>query len=363
LPDQLYLPSVLMIPVIDHFLGYFSQDLGVDLGTVNTLIHVRGKGIVIREPSVVAQHKKTKKVLAIGGEAKKMLGRVPASIVVVRPLRDGVISDFDTTLAMLSHFVKKIHARPGKNFSIPRPRIVIGVPTEASEVERRALLDVAYAAGARSAYLIEEPIAAAIGAGLSVGEPVGSMIVDIGGGTCEIAVISLGGIVAGRFLKTAGDAMDADIVSYVRSRFGLAIGEATAEEIKIALGNAYPLKVEKETIIRGRDLEKGLPKSVRLTSVQVREALSTSLSTIVSAIKDTVEDSPPELSADIAERGIMLCGGGSLIPNFARLVSMEIKMPVSVAAEPLSCVVNGAVSILDNPELLKKLKINTSALR
>ena len=352
-----------MIPVIDHFLGYFSQDLGVDLGTVNTLIKVRGKGIVIREPSIVAQHKKTKKILAIGSEAKKMLGRTPGGIVVIRPLRDGVICDFDTTLAMLSHFVKKIHARPGKNFSVPRPRIVIGVPTQATEVERKALLDVAYAAGARSAYLIEEPIAAAIGAGLSVLEPVGSMIVDIGGGTCEIALISLGGIVAGRSLKTAGDAMDADIARYVRSRYGLAIGEATAEEIKIALSSAYPLKVEKEMVIRGRDLEKGLPKSVRLTSVQVREALSTSLGTIVSAIKDTVEDSPPELSSDIAERGIMLCGGGAQVANFARLVSMETKMPVSVAAEPLSCVVNGAVSILGNPEFLRKLKINTSALR
>ena len=355
MPDQLYLPSVLMIPVIDHFLGYFSQDLGVDLGTVNTLIHVRGKGIVIREPSVVAQQKKTKKVLAIGGEAKKMLGRVPASIVVVRPLRDGVISDFDTTLAMLSHFVKKIHARPGKNFSIPRPRIVIGVPTEASEVERRALLDVAYAAGARSAYLIEEPIAAAIGAGLSVGEPVGSMIVDIGGGTCEIAVISLGGIVAGRFLKTAGDAMDADIVSYVRSRFGLAIGEATAEEIKIALGNAYPLKVEKETIIRGRDLEKGLPKSVRLTSVQVREALSTSLSTIVSAIKDTVEDSPPELSADIMNKGIIMSGGGSLLPKINELVAQSTGVPCFVAEEPLFCVIKGTGLVLEHLPEYKKV--------
>lgn len=347
-----------MIPVLDHFLGFFSQDLGVDLGTVNTLISIRGKGIAVREPSIVAQHKKSKKVIAIGQEAKKMLGRTPGGIIVVRPLRDGVISDYDTTLAMLSHFVKKIHERPGKYFSIPRPRIVISVPTQASEVERRALLDVAYAAGARSAFLIEEPIAAAIGAGLPVLDPVGSMIVDVGGGTCEIAVISLGGIVVGRSLKIAGDAMDMDIVRYVRSRYGLAIGEKTAEEVKIALGSAYPSKFEKEMVIRGRDLEKGLPKSVRLTSLQIREALSPSISTIVAAIRETAEDTPPELASDIAERGIVFCGGGTLISGLPKLVSSETKMPVSVASEPLSCVVRGTSIILDNSELLKKLKIN-----
>ena len=241
--------------------------------------------------------------------------------------------------------------------------MVIGVCTLASEVERRALLDVAYASGARSAFLIEEPIAAAIGAELPILDPVGSMIVDIGGGTCEIAVISLGGVVVGKCLKIAGDTMDMDIIRYVRSRYGLAIGEKTAEEIKIALGNAYPTKLEKEMVIRGRDLEKGLPKSVRLSSVQVREALSQSISTIVAAIREAIEDAPPELAADIAERGIVFCGGGSLISGLPKLVSSETRMPVSVASEPLSCVAKGTCVILENSEFLKKLKMNHQTFR
>ncbi|KKU56662.1 MAG: Rod shape-determining protein mreB, partial [candidate division WWE3 bacterium GW2011_GWB1_47_11] len=242
-----------MIPVVDHILGRFSQDLGVDLGTVNTLVYA-GKGIVIREPSIVAQHKKTKKILAIGTEAKKMLGKTPAAIITVRPMKEGVISDYDTTLSMLSHFVRKIHKKPGGGFLLPRPRIIIGVPTNVTEVERRALLDVALAAGAREAYLIEEPMAAAIGANLPVTEPVGSMVVDIGGGTCEIAVISLSGIVCGRSLKIGGDVMDADITAYVRSRWGLALGEKTAEDLKITLGSAYLSEGEKEMVVRGLDL-------------------------------------------------------------------------------------------------------------
>ena len=352
-----------MIPILDQFLGFFSYDLGVDLGTVNTLVNIRGKGIAIREPSIVAQHKKSRKVIAIGQEARKMLGRTPGGIAVIRPLHNGVISDYDTTLSLLSYFVKKVHEKPGKYFSIPRPRMVIGVCTLASEVERRALLDVAYASGARSAFLIEEPIAAAIGAELPILDPVGSMIVDIGGGTCEIAVISLGGVVVGKCLKIAGDTMDMDIIRYVRSRYGLAIGEKTAEEIKIALGNAYPTKLEKEMVIRGRDLEKGLPKSVRLSSVQVREALSQSISTIVAAIREAIEDAPPELAADIAERGIVFCGGGSLISGLPKLVSSETRMPVSVASEPLSCVAKGTCVILENSEFLKKLKMNRQTFR
>ena len=343
--------------VFDKILGLFSQDLAVDLGTANTLVYVGKKGLAIREPSIVALHKKTKRVIAIGTSAKKMIGRTPVSIVTVRPLRDGVISDYDTTLAMLSYFVKKVHKKPGQKFNLPRPRIIIGVPSQVTEVERRALLDVARESGAREAYLVEEPMAAAIGANLPVTEATGSMVVDIGGGTSEIAVISLGGIVVGRCIKLAGDAMDADIISYVRARYGLALGEKTAEDIKTSLGNAYNLPVEKQMVVRGRDLERGLPKSIKLTSPQVREALAPTINTIVEAIKSTLEDAPPELVGDTAERGIVLCGGGALIAGLAKLVSAETKMPVTVDAEPLSAVVNGCARLLENDDLLKRVKI------
>lgn len=346
-----------MIPVIDNILGHFSQDLGVDLGTANTLIFVRGKGVVVREPSILVLHKKSKKVIAIGNEAKKMLGRTPGNLVSIRPLKDGVISDFDNTLAMLGYFVKKIHQKPGSRITIPRPKVVIGVPTQVSEIERRALLDVALAAGAREVYLVEEPMAAAIGAGLSIGEPVGTLIVDIGGGTSEIAVISLGGIVAGRSLKVGGDQMDLDIINYVRTRFSLALGEKTAEEIKIRLGSAYPQTLEKEMIVRGRDLEKGMPKTVKITSPQIREALMPTLNQIVAAIKDATFDAPPELMSDIAERGIVICGGGALIGGLPKLISAETKMPVSLAEDPLTCVVFGCAKLLDDKILLERVKI------
>ena len=346
-----------MIPVVDHILGIFAQDLGVDLGTVNTLVYAKGKGIVIREPSIVAQHKKTKKILAIGTEAKKMLGKTPASIICVRPMKEGVISDYDTTLAMLSNFVQKIHKKPGGGFSLPRPRIIIGVPTNVTEVERRALLDVAIASGAREAYLVEEPMAAAIGANLPVSEPVGSMIVDIGGGTCEIAVISLWGIVCGRSLKIGGDVMDSDITSYVRSRWGLALGEATAEDLKITLGSAYLSDAEREMVVRGLDLEKGLPRSIKLTTSHIRESLAPSLNTIVYAIKDVIHDAPPDLVSDIAERGIVVCGGGALIPGIHKLISQETKMPVTIAQEPLFCVARGCAALLLTDDLLEKVKI------
>lgn len=346
-----------MIPIIDNILGRFSEDLAIDLGTANTLVAVRGKGIVIREPSIVIRHKKTKNIIAIGTEAKKMMGKTPFSIEAVRPMREGVISDFDTTLAMLSYFVKKIHARPGRPFSVPRPKVVIGIPSNISEVERRAVLDAARAAGARSAFLVEEPMAAAIGAGLPAMEPVGSMIVDIGGGTCEIAVISLGGVVVGKSLKVAGDVMDLDIASYIRSRYSLAIGERTAEQIKIALGSAYPSKAEREMVVRGRDLENGLPRTIRVSSVAIREALSGAVSTIVNAVRDVIFDTPPELSADIAERGIVLCGGGSLLLGLSKLISRETKMPVLAAADSLSCVVIGTMRVLDDSELLSKVKV------
>ncbi len=349
-----------MIPVVDNILGLFSSDLGVDLGTANTLIYVSGKGIVVREPSIVAQHKKTKNVIAIGAEARKMIGRTPANLLTVRPMKDGVISDYDTTLAMLSYFVKKIHSTPNKKFSIPRPRIILGVPSQVTEVEKRALLDVARASGAREAYLVEEPMAAAVGAGLAVWEPIGSMIVDIGGGTSDMAVISLGGVVTGKSLKMAGDTMERDIINYVRFRFGLALGEKTAEEVKMLLGSAYPMPVEKQMVVRGRDLEKGLPKSVKLTSTQIREALAPTINTIVDAIRDTIEDAPPELASDIAERGIVLCGGGALLYGLPKFISQETKMPVIVANEPLSCVVLGCAKLLENPELLEKVKIARS---
>ena len=346
-----------MIPVVDHILGQFSRDLGVDLGTANTLIYVGGKGLVIREPSIVAQHKKTKQVIAIGENAKKMIGKTPLSIITVKPLKDGVISDYDTTLAMLSYFVKKVHRKPGVQFNFPRPRLVIGVPSQITEVERRAILDVASESGARVAYLVEEPMAAAIGAGIEVDEPVGSMIVDIGGGTSEIAIISLGGVVVGRSLKVAGDEMDRDIINYVRTRYGLALGEKSAEDVKLLLGSAYPMPVEKQMVVRGRDLEKGLPKSIRLNSTQIREALSPTISTIVDNIRDTINDAPPELAGDVAERGIVICGGGALIYGLPKLISAETKMPVTVAADPLSCVVLGCANLLKNNELLERVKI------
>ncbi len=350
-----------MIPVLDNILGMFSQDLGVDLGTANTLIYVSGKGIVVREPSIVALHKKTKRVIAIGQDARKMIGRTPANLVTVRPMKDGVISDYDTTLAMLSYFVKKIHSTPNKKFSIPRPRIILGVPSQVTEVERRALLDVAKASGAREAYLVEEPMAAAIGAGVAANEPIGSMIVDIGGGTSDMAIISLGGIVTGKSLKMAGDTMERDIINYVRFRFGLALGEKTAEEVKMLLGSAYPMPVEKQLIVRGRDLERGLPKSVKLTSTQIREALAPTVNTIVEAIRDTIEDAPPELAADISERGIVLCGGGALLYGLPKFISAETKMPVVVANEPLSCVVIGCARLLGDKVLLEKVKIAKSS--
>jgi len=346
-----------MIPIVDNILGHFSQDLGVDLGTVNTLVHVKGKGIVISEPSIVAQHKKSGKIVAIGTEAKKMVGRTPPSIVIVKPLKDGVISNYDVTLAMLSSFVKKIHRTPGKNFTYPRPRIVIGIPSQVTEVERRALLDVACDSGARESYLCEEPMVAAIGAGLPVTEPVGSMIVDIGGGTCEMALISLSGIVVGRSIKMAGDAMDKEIISYVRARYALALGEKTAEEVKVLLGSAYPMDVEKEMLVRGRDLEKGVPKSIKLSSIQIREALSSTISKIISSIKDTIDDAPPELVSDIAERGIVLCGGGAQIFGLPKLISQETRMPVALSKEPLSCVVKGCGLLLENDYLLNKVKV------
>lgn len=349
-----------MIPVLDHILGYFSEDLCIDLGTANTLVYVRGKGIVIREPSIVAQHRRTKKVLAIGREAKMMIGKTPRTIEAIRPLKDGVVCDFDSTLAMLSYFVRKVHEKPGVRFIIPRPKVIIGVPMQISEVEKRAVVDAAHASGVREVFLIEEPAASAIGAGLPVGEAVGSMIVDIGGGTCEIAVLSLGGIVVGRSLKVSGYAMDMAIIAYIRSRYGLLIGERSSEEVKMLIGSAYPMVLEKETVVRGRDLESGLPRSIKINSSQIREALAPVVNIILGAVKEIIEDTPPELASDIAERGIMLSGGGGLLAGLPRLISQETKMPVTVADDPLAGVVIGCAKLLEDTMLLKKLAIAKS---
>ncbi|NLC56959.1 MAG: rod shape-determining protein [Armatimonadetes bacterium] len=333
----------------------FSRDMGIDLGTANTLVHVRGRGILLREPSVVAIDSEDLSPLAVGLEAKRMLGRTPGTIVAVRPLKDGVIADFDQTEAMLRYFIHKVHRR--KWFL--NPQIVIGVPSGVTEVERRAVRSAAQRAGARWVGLIEEPMAAAIGSGLPVGEPVGSMVVDIGGGTTEVAVISLGGVVTRRSIRIAGDEMDEAIISYVRRVHNLLIGDRTSEEVKVSIGSAYPMEEERTLEIRGRDLVSGLPRSAVLTSSEVREAIAEPVSQVVETVKETLESTPPELSADIMDRGIILAGGGALLRGLDRLLSVETEMPVHVAEEPLNCVVVGTGRVLEemdrNPILRKVL--------
>jgi len=345
--------------LVNKIFGLFSHDVGIDLGTANTLVWVSGKGIVIREPSVVARHKRTKEILAIGTSAKKMLGRAPATIETIRPLQHGVIADFDATEAMLSHYIKKVHESGGIIPKIPRPRIVIGIPSGVTEVERRAVADASISAGAREAHLIEEPMAAAIGTGLPVEEPEGIFVVDIGGGTSEIAVISLGGIVLGRSVRVAGDEMDEAIVNYVRLKYSLLLGLPTAEEVKISIGSAMSDK-EKFAVVRGRDLESGLPKSVKLSSSEIREALAPILQEIISAIADTLEETPPELVADIMERGIVMAGGGSLLPGIDKVIADKTKMPVWIADDPLTCVVRGCAKVLEDRRLLTKIRVSRS---
>jgi rod shape-determining protein MreB len=338
--------------MLDAFLGLFSRDIGIDLGTANTLVHVRGRGIVISEPSVVAIEARTKRVLAIGAEAKRMLGRTPANIIAVRPLRDGVISDFDVTEQMLKYFVQRVHDRVGL---IPRPRMLIGIPSGVTEVEKRAVRDAALNAGARWARLIEEPMAAAIGAGLPVGEPSGSLIVDIGGGTTEVAVISLGGIVVSRSLRIGGDELDQDIIAYGRREYNLLIGERTAEDIKIAIGSAYPGDYDDQrAVLRGRDLLTGLPRAVEVTAEQVREAIEGSVQQIVDIVKDTIEETPPELVADIMDQGIVLAGGGALLQGLDRRVSEATQMPAHVADDPLTCVARGTGRALEELDVMER---------
>lgn len=346
--------------MLDFLFGLLSHDLGIDLGTANTLVYVREKGIVIREPSVVARHKRTKQVIAIGTEAKKMLGKTPGTIEALRPLKDGVIADFDAAAAMLTHYIKLVHQAPKSRFvpSIPRPKVVVGIPSGVTEVERRAVQEAAIMAGARQAWLIEEPMAAAIGAGLPIEDSRGSFICDIGGGTSEIAVLSLGGIVVNRSIRIAGDEMDEAIISFMRLKYSLVIGEPTAEEVKISVGSAYPVdKTDRVTVVRGRDIETGLPKSIRVGEAEIREALSPVVSQIIEAISETIEETPPELVGDIIEHGIVLAGGGSLIRGIDKLIANEMKMPVWLTDDPQTAVVRGCGKLLDDTVLLGKVKI------
>lgn len=339
--------------VYDYVFGHFSRDLGIDLGTATTLVFARGEGIILCEPSVVAINKDNGKALAIGNEAKGMLGRTPANIVAVRPMRDGVIADFEITEMMLRHFITKSHNRS----AFVRPRIVVGVPSGITGVEKRAVLDAAMHAGAREAYLVEEPMAAAIGANLPVSEAQGSMIVDIGGGTTEVAVLALGGIVVSRSIRVAGDEMDEAIVAHCRKNYNLLIGELTAEQIKIDIGSAYPLSEEKTIEVRGRDLVTGLPKTLTLTSSEIRDALSDPVSTVVDAVRMTLEQTPPELAADIMDRGIVMAGGGSLLRGLDKYLAQETDMSVYVVDDPISCVAYGTGKILEEIDTLKKVLI------
>ncbi|MFH1833372.1 MAG: rod shape-determining protein [Candidatus Levyibacteriota bacterium] len=379
--------------MFDKIFSHFSQDIGIDLGTANTLVWVKEKGIVVREPSVVAMHKKTKKVIAFGTEAKRMVGKTPASIVTVSPLKGGVIADFDATLAMISHYIQAVH-EVGAVIPVAwfRPRVVIGIPSSVTEVERRAVWEAALSAGAREAFLIEEPMAAAIGEKVSIFAPTGVMIVDIGGGTTEIAIISLGGIVVSKSLKIAGQEMDNAIIHYVRLRHGLLLGDRTAEEVKIKIGSAYQSNLKskiqparnasasvaggnskpkkegeveitsvthanKMAVVRGRDIETGLPKSLRLTEVEVREALAPVLSEILEGVSDVLQEAPPELTNDILSHGILLTGGGAMLPGMDQLIVERTKIPVILSEDPLTSVVRGAGKVLEDDKLLQRVKV------
>lgn len=341
---------------LNYILGFFSNDIGIDLGTCTTLVYVKGEGVVLCEPSVVAIHKGTHKVIAVGEEAKKMLGRTPGNIVAIRPMKDGVISDFEVTEAMIRRFIEKVHKRR----VFVRPAMVIAIPSGITEVEKRAVKDSAERAGARSVDLIEEPKAAAVGVGLPIEEPAGNMIIDIGGGTTELAVISLGGIVYSMSIRVAGDEMDAAIIEYLRKTYNLMIGERTAEEIKIRIGSAYPLEEELSMDVRGRDLIAGLPKTVTITSVEVREALQEPVRAIVDASKSTLEHTPPELASDLIDRGIVMAGGGSLLRGLDKLIAEETGLPVHIADDPLTAVVLGTGQTLNmSPRLRRQLVVPT----
>ena len=337
-----------------NFLNLNSKDIGIDLGTANLLVTLKGKGIVLKEPSVVAIDKRSGEIMATGYEAKEMLGRTPETIKAVRPLRDGVIADFTATELMLKNIIKKVC----RQNNVGKPRVLVGVPSGITEVEERAVEEAVMQAGAKEVYLIEEPMAAAIGSSLDVSEPSGNIIVDIGGGTTEVAVISLGGIVVSHSLRIAGDELDEDIVNYVKREMNLAIGDTTAEQIKMQIGCALPLMTETEVEVRGRDLTDGLPRTEKINSTQVEEAMKESILKIVEIVKATLEKTPPELASDIMEKGIVLAGGGALIRNLDKLISTETGMPVYVAEEPLDCVVRGTGKTLEDLERLKTVLIN-----
>ncbi|MDI6892179.1 MAG: rod shape-determining protein [Actinomycetota bacterium] len=333
----------------------FGKDMAVDLGTANTKVHVKGQGIVLIEPSVVAIEKDSGKILAVGSEAKRMLGRTPGSIVAIRPLKDGVIADFDVTENMLRYFIQRVHKR---RFAV-RPQVIVCVPSGVTEVEKRAVFEATLQAGARAAYLIEEPMAAAIGAGLPIQEPTGNMIVDVGGGTTEVAVISLGGIVCSESIRIGGDELDEAIISHIKKEYNIMVGERTAEEIKIEIGSAYPLPDEEDAEVRGRDLLTGLPKNIIISSEEVRGAIEEPLSAIILAIKSTLEKTPPELSSDIMNRGIVLTGGGSLLKGLDERLRQETGMPVHMSEDPLTCVVVGSGKALEEVSILRKVSIGT----
>jgi rod shape-determining protein MreB len=370
--------------ILDKFFSLFSYDIGIDLGTANTLVWVKNKGIVIRETSIVAMHKKTKKMIAIGTEAKKMLGKTPPNILTIKPLRGGVIADFDATANMISYYIQSIHEVGNLvPLALSKPKIVIGIPSAVTEVQRRAVWEAALNAGAREAFLIEEPMAAAIGEGVSIFSSTGAMIVDIGGGTTEIAVISLGGIVVNKSTHAAGDEMDKAITHYIRLRHGLLLGEKTAEDIKIRVGSAYEStprfkaknlkqkqekdetpkedskeeKRDRSMIVRGMDIETGMPKSLKVTEVEIREALSPVVSSIVDAISEVIEDAPPELTSDILDHGIILTGGGSLLPGIDQLIVERTHIPVVKSEDALTSVARGAGKVLEDDELLDQVKV------
>jgi rod shape-determining protein MreB len=340
---------------LNWLFSLFSLDIGIDLGTANTLVSVRGRGIVINEPSWVAIDKRSRKSLAIGAEARQMVGRTPANIIAIRPLRDGVISEFEITQAMLEYFIGKAHEQ--SLVPLPRPRVVVGVPSGVTEVEKRAVYDATMSAGAREAFLIEEPMAAAIGAGLPITESRGSMVVDIGGGTTEVAIFSLGGIVISRSMRVAGDEMDEDIIQYMRTKYNLLIGERMAERAKMEIGSAYPLPEEHNITMRGRNLVTGLPEAIDVSSIEIREALAPTTQVIVDTIKDALDETPPELIADLMESGICMAGGGSQLSGLSERLSDEVNMRVWVAEDPMTCVARGAGRILEDYDNLRRLLV------
>lgn len=345
--------------MINRFLGLFSQDMGIDLGTANTLVYLKNKGISIREPSYVARHKRTGAVLAIGAEAKLMAGKTPQAIEAIRPLRDGVIADYDGAEAMLDYYIKLVHKNSPWIAKVPRPRVIVGIPSGVTEVERRAVQGAATEAGAREAYLVEEPMAAAIGAGLPIAEPRGQMIIDIGGGTTEIAVLSLGGIVLNKSLRIAGDELTESIIHFARIKYGLLLGESSAEEVKIAVGSAKPSESKSPltAVVRGRDIQSGLPRSMKFSETEVREALAPTIQQIVRAVMDVLEETPPELVSDILQHGVTMAGGGSLIRGLDKLLAEETSMPVWVTEDPMTAVARGCGKLLTDERLLAKVKV------